>query len=205
MKPNQKQTWNKIAPKWAKYRQTPSPAAIDFLQNKSGKILDLGCGSGRNFLKSFKDKPDTTIYGIDFSQKMINYAKQRADKLKIKIELKQADSTSLPYQDNFFDSAICTALLHCIEGKQKRIKTIKEIFRTLKSQSQAFISVWGRKSPRIKNKPKECYVPWKAGEKQLRYTYIYDNEELEKELTRAGFKIIRAWEERNINFIVEKR
>jgi uncharacterized SAM-dependent methyltransferase len=35
-------------------------------------------------------------------------------------------------------------------------------------------------------------------------TYIYDLEELKEQLEKAGFKIIEAWEERNVNVVVEK-
>jgi len=195
MKP-QKQTWDRIAKKWNQYRNIPSPLVREFLQDRKGKLLDLGCGSGRNF----KKQKNLEIYGTDFSQKMIDFAKKK----NIAKELKLMHNQEVPYPDNFFDSTICFALLHCIKGKQNKIKIIKEIYRTLKPSSQALVSVWGRKSPRIKNKPKECYVPWKVNEKELRYIYIYDKDELEKELTDVGFKITRSWEERNINVIIEK-
>jgi len=47
-------------------------------------ILDIGCGTGRNFdlIKSFLG--DRKIYGIDISYKMLNIAKKRANKVGIK-------------------------------------------------------------------------------------------------------------------------
>ena len=67
---NQEKVWNTIAEKWAEYRKKPVPEVIKFLKNKSGKILDLGCGSGRHFLSGKK------IYGIDFSDKMLKLAEK---------------------------------------------------------------------------------------------------------------------------------
>ena len=193
---SQKQVWDNIAPLWSKYRNKPSPTTIEFLKNKKGKLLDIGCGSGRNFTK----KQNLQIYGIDFSEKMLEFAKEK----KIAKQLKLMQNQEIPYPNNFFDSAICVAILHCIKTKKNRTKLLKELNRTLKPGSKALVSVWGRESPRLKNKPKECHIPWKADEKQLRYTYIYNKTELEKELKQAGFKIIKGWEEQNVNFIVEK-
>ena len=59
---NQEKVWDTIAPEWEKVRQTPSPTVINFLKDKKGKILDLGCGSGRNFLKN----KNYQVYGTDF-------------------------------------------------------------------------------------------------------------------------------------------
>lgn len=208
----QERTWDNISEKWSEFREIPSPSVIDFLKNKEGNILDLGCGSGRNFSAMHKN---SKIYAVDFSEKMLKYALEKADSLKLKIELVKSSSYFLPFEDNFFDSAICTAVLHCIPERENRIKTLKELNRTLKKNGKAFISVWGRNSPRLKNKPKECFIPWsvqskkpsrlKEGKlKEERYTYIYELKELQEEIIMAGFKIEKAWEERNINFIVRK-
>ena len=201
---NQEKIWNKIAEQWSKYREIPSPTVINFLKDKSGKILDLGCGSGRNF-SAIPKKAE--VYAIDFSDEMLKHAKSK----KIAKELIISTTNKIQYKDNFFDSTICIALLHCIPSKKSRQNTIDEVYRTLKPKSQALITVWSRSSPRLKNKEKECFIPWTTSkqseshiEKQERYTYIYDLEELEKEVKQAGFKIIKIWQERNLNVIVEK-
>ncbi len=204
---NQQEVWENIAEKWSEFRQKPSPSVSGFLKDKKGKILDLGCGSGRNF-PCFTE--GSVIYGVDFSKNMLKYAGKNAGKGKIKAILKIMEKEKIPYEDEFFDYAICIALLHCVPRKKQRQKIINELFRVLKPQGEALISVWSRNSPRLKNKAKECFIPWtiqnreEGKEKQERYTYIYDKEEIEKSLKKAGFKVLKIWEERNLNAIVKK-
>lgn len=219
--PNQEKVWDNIAKKWNEYREVPSPTVVKFLKSiKSNKnkeeikILDLGCGSGRNFVKP-KSK-NYTIYGTDFSKEMLKHAKEKAIKNKIKVELKQMKDEKIPFDDDFFDAAICVAVLHCLTEKEQ-IKLMKELYRVMKKKSKVLISVWSRKSPRLRTKPKECFVPWTVktrtsekdlekenGEKHQRYTYIYEDDELKEQAESVGFKVLRSWEERNINIITEK-
>jgi ubiquinone/menaquinone biosynthesis C-methylase UbiE len=185
---------------------------VDFLKDKKGKILDLGCGSGRNFLAMPKE---VEIFGVDFSKEMLKLAGKNVEKLGLNVRLKESGASKISFEDNFFDSAICIAVLHCLSEKAERQGAIKELYRTLKPGCKAFISVWGKNSPRLKNKGKECFVGWNVksskkfregeqGKKEERYTYIYDLEELKKEVLDAGFEIESIWEERNVNVICKK-
>lgn len=198
---NQQSLWDKIAPEWHKFKiERKAQHTLNFLKKQKGKILDLGSGSGRYLIK----KPKTKFYLVDFSKEMIKLAEKRAKKEKIDAEFKVADISKIPYEDNFFDGAICIATLHCIKGKTKRKKIMKELFRVLKKGAQAEIGVWNKDSPRFKNAGKEKLVGWQ--DKGKRYYYLYDKEEIYKEAKDAGFKII--WKETPsfsmINFVVEK-
>ncbi|MBC8434984.1 class I SAM-dependent methyltransferase [archaeon] len=194
---NQKKVWNKIAQKWEEMRKVPFEQDLEFIKKQKGKMLDLGCGSGRNFYK----KKDLEIYGIDFSKKMIGYAKES----RIAKELKVMENEEIPYKNNFFDAAVCIAVLHCVETNKQREKMIKELFRVLKPKSEALITVWGKNEPRVKNRPQESFVPWTIGKRKYkRYTYLYKKEELENQLKKVGFEIVKSWENKNINVIVQK-
>ncbi len=201
MSESQKKVWNKIATPWKQYRVQPELHAKNFLRGKRGKILDLACGTGRN-ITSCKRKQ---FYGVDFSEKMIEYAKQYAKEKKIKANFIVAESSNLPFQDNLFDNAIYIKGLHCVEGKEEREKTIKELYRVLKPKAKVIISVWSKNQERVKNKGKECFMPWEVeGKKVQRYTYLFDKKELEDLLKQAGFKILESKEDENIIIIVEK-
>jgi len=113
---NQEKVWNKISESWREFKTKISPAVENFLKDKKGKVLDVGCGSGRNFLKI----DGLEWFGVDFSEKMLEYAKSNADKKGIKIELKKSKSSKLPYENNFFDCVLCVAVLHCIDSADER-------------------------------------------------------------------------------------
>ncbi|MFA5019884.1 MAG: class I SAM-dependent methyltransferase [Candidatus Pacearchaeota archaeon] len=199
------EVWNEIAEQWDSYKTKDiSPPAKEFLKNKKGKILDLGCGSGRNFIKLTGVK----FYGVDFSENMLKLAKKNAKETKIKTKLVKADAWQLPFPNNFFDYAIAVAVLHCINEKSKRVEAIEELNRVLKPGARLFLTVWNKKSKRWRNKPKEIKAGWTIGDKKVyRYYYLYDFEELQEELESAGFKIVKknfTDKARNLVLIVEK-
>jgi len=197
----QQEIWNKLSNPWSKNRQEKIPRIKKFLKGKKGKILDLGCGSGRNFYKI----KYTKFYGVDFSKEMIKLAKVYAKENKISAELKTAEAYKTGFKDNFFDSAIFNAVLHCIDSKEKRKKSVEELFRVLKPNSYAVVSVWSRNYKKLKDKPQECKISWTFnGKKYERYTYIFSKKELEDLFKNAGFKIIKSTEDNNIVLIVKK-
>jgi ubiquinone/menaquinone biosynthesis C-methylase UbiE len=140
---------------------------------------------------------------VDFSKKMIKFAKEKAKKNKIQAEFFVSDLTKLPFKDDFFDSAVAIASLHCIEGKENREKAIKELFRVLKKGAEADIAVWNKDSKKFKNSPKEKYVRWK--DKGKRYYYLFDEKEIHELFKKTGFRIKEKFTpKKNIRFIVEK-
>jgi len=196
---SQQQIWDNIAQEWYEFKTKPAEHTLEFLKDKTGKILDFGSGSGRN-LKKIKDGK---MYLVDFSEKMIKFAKQKAKKNKIDAEFFISNLTKLPFSDNFFDFAIAVASLHCIKGQKNREKAIKELFRVLKPNAQAEITVWNKESKTFKNAPKEKYISWRN--KGKRYYYLFDEKEIHNLFKSIGFKIKKKFEpRRKILFIVEK-
>lgn len=200
---DQKTVWNNIAEEWNTFKKRQDPHVKEFMEKAEGKVIDLGCGSGRNFTKTKAE-----IYAVDFSGKMLEYAKQNAKKLKDKIKTFELDITKpLPFEDNFFDSGISVATIHCIEGKKNRENILKEIFRILKPKAKFMIKVWNRKSSRFKGK-EEKIIKWR--DKGERYYCLYEEEELKREIKKEGFKIIsinsmkEEFQLQEITVIVEK-
>ena len=200
VKLNQEKVWNSIAPFWDMYKKDgfgSRDKLIESFVKSSDNILDLGCGTGRNFIKNGK------WYGVDFSENMLEFA----GKKEIAIELKKSNLWDIPYEDEFFDKVICIAALHCVEFARNRNKTIKEIYRVLKKNGRVIITVWNKDSKRWKNKPKEKLVSWSLGDKKAkRFYYLYGFEELKSDLEKVGFRVLKHSHPlaRNIVFMLEK-
>ena len=196
---NQKQVWDNIAEEWDEFKQIPSEFSKDFLSKCTGKVLDLGSGSGRHLTKIKNGK----MYLVDFSPKMIELAEKKAKKLKIPAEFSVADLTKLPFEDNFFDYSISVSAIHCLNPKQHK-KAIKELFRIMKPKSKILIGVWNFQSKRFNQKKgKEKIIKWT--DKGERYYYLFDEKEIHDLFKKAGFKILSNHNsEMMINFIAEK-
>jgi len=198
-KQSQQEVWDNIAEEWHKFKQIPSEFSKDFLKNASGKVLDLGSGSGRHLTKI----KDGKMYLIDFSDKMIELAKKKAKKLKVDAEFVVADMTKLPFGNNFFDYAISICAIHCLKP-EKHKKAIQELYRVMKPNSKSLIGVWNFNSKRFNQKKgKEKLIGWR--DKGKRYYYLFTEDEVHDLFREASFKILSSHNsEMMINFIVEK-
>jgi ubiquinone/menaquinone biosynthesis C-methylase UbiE len=188
---NQEAVWDNIAKEWVEFRTNPINEVEEFLKNKKGKVLDLGCGSGRNFLK----KKGLEFYGIDFSEQMIKLAKKKPYKKVIK-----SNAWEIKFPDDFFDCALYISALHCIPSEENREKSLMELARVLKPKARAFISVWDKEQPKFKNEGKEVYLKWilkrgKIGKESYveRYYKLYTKREIIA-LLKKHFKIIKIHE-----------
>lgn len=199
---SQEEVWDKIAENWKDNRTLPIKEAEEFLRDKKGKILDLGCGSGRNILRDAEKE----FYGVDFSQEMIRIAGLDVKGKKARAKLFKANAWELPFEDNFFDAAIFIATLHCIPSAENREKSLQELRRVMKKGARALITVWDKELDRFSNPEtkssvppkyigkKEVYLPWGTGDfpdrqEFLRYYYLYEKEEIVKLLGKY-FKIV---------------
>src|SRR3990167_561187 len=151
--PDQKEVWNSVGEEWHKYRQHPVSEATEFLKNKRGLILDLACGSGRNFVKI-----DGAIIGVDFSERMLRFARANITKNRYNdVFLVNANAEKLPFQDGVFDTVMLSASLHNIKYNRHR-NVLEEINRVSKNKADIFISVWNRDQPRFANAERESYI-----------------------------------------------
>lgn len=94
---------------------------------KAGKILDVGCGRGRNSL--YLAKKGFRVYGIDISKSAIDSARKK-DVCK-KANFMVGDLPKLSFHDEFFDSIVDIGYFHTISPKHRR-GYLDETFQILK-------------------------------------------------------------------------
>jgi tRNA (uracil-5-)-methyltransferase TRM9 len=198
------EVFDEIAPEWYHLRHhTIFQKELEELAGRwrGGKLLNVGCGHGPDFVPF---KKGYELYGIDVSSKMLELAGKYAEKYSLNVSLTQADARKMPFADNFFDHAIVVATFHHIEGKEERLKALKELKRVLKPGGEAFITVWNKWQPRFWFKRKDVQIPWKTKEKTLyRYYHLFSYGELDKTLKNAGFEVVKSYPESRYRFTLK--
>jgi ubiquinone/menaquinone biosynthesis C-methylase UbiE len=202
-KPNQEEVWDNISELWKEYRKLPFFNVEDFLRRASSdsaksenskiakeiKVIDIGCGSGRNMIAS----SELFYYGVDFSTEQINCAKKVIKEKGINAKLFKSSAAKLDskvFKDGMFDYGLFIATLHCIEGEKERENALKEFYRVLKKGAEGLISVWNSEDPRFNGLSGDIYMSWKKdGEEHMRYYHLYNSEELFNLIKSVGFKI----------------
>ncbi len=100
------------------------------------KILDAGCGGGRNLVWFLKKEME--IFALDQDADAINYLQSlhtHLDKTKFQV----AEITKIPFENNFFDHVISSAVLHFAKSVSDFKKMMKEMVRVLKPGGSLFI------------------------------------------------------------------
>lgn len=99
------------------------------------KILDAGCGAGRNLPWFIHNKLE--VFATDINPEGVEFSKQTFP--TIAKNTQQANLENLPYDDNEFDHIICSAVLHFASSTQNFIDMFSELVRVLKVNGTLFI------------------------------------------------------------------
>jgi len=192
--PEQEVVWDDIAEPWKTYVVKKIPIVEEFLKGKKGKVVDLGCGTGRNMLK----EKGLKYYGVDFSKGQLVHAKKYVDGEKIDVELFCSRIDKLDkkvFKDEMFDYGLFISTLHCLESSKEREKSLKEFYRILKKGGEGLISVWDSTDKRFDcvGNNGDVYMDWREdGKSHMRYYYLYGREELLGLLSSVGFNIVEV-------------
>ena len=195
-KPKQELVWDSIAKTWKTYVVKKIPVVEEFSKNKKGRVIDLGCGTGRNMIKN----KNIEYYGIDFSKGQLIHAEKYAKKNKIKARFFKLEAYDLgEFKDKMFDYGLFIATLHCLETKNLREKALKEFYRVLKPEAEALISIWNSEDKRfnhVKNHG-DIYMSWLEDNiPYMRYYYLYKKQEFLELLKEVGFEVLEFYNSR---------
>lgn len=101
---------------------------------KAMKILDAGCGEGRNAV--YFIQKDYPVFGIDPNEVAIQYCRYLATSLNTRFDshrFQVGRLEAIPFHSGAFDAVICSAVLHFAENVDNFWQMIQEIHRVLKS------------------------------------------------------------------------
>jgi len=116
--------------------------ALDLLKPSAGMaILDVGCGTGNLSLKLAR--LGCSITGIDISEKMLTFAREKAQKEQHPAEFMSMDASDLEFPEEAFDAVVSMAALEFMQDQQK---TLDEMFRVLKKGGKLLVGTINRES-----------------------------------------------------------
>ena len=89
-------------------------------------ILEVGVGTGKNF--PFYPA-HAQITAIDFSEKMLKRAEERATRLKVKVRLQQMDVQNLEFEDHTFDTVAASFVFCSVPDPVRGLVEIERVCR----------------------------------------------------------------------------
>ncbi len=108
--------------------------------NPSMRILDAGCGGGRNLIYFLRNNYE--VFGTDQNDEAIQYIRLLAKSISPK---SLADNfqiscvEKMPFVDDFFDLVISNAVLHFAENETQFDQMLVEMWRVLKPHGILFV------------------------------------------------------------------
>jgi len=103
------------------------------------RILDVGCGAGKNLLKIDSEYEDCELYGIDISEKMVEIAKQNSANAMNRIVFSNIDFLKFNLEEKY-DIIIFNYVLHHMEKPQL---AVEKAYSLLKNNGLIMITVPG--------------------------------------------------------------
>jgi ubiquinone/menaquinone biosynthesis C-methylase UbiE len=147
----------------------------------SGRILDAGVGTGRNF--PFYP-PGSEVVGIDLSPAMLVRAERRRGLTHV--ELRRMDVTRLDFTAHFFDAAVAS-FLFCTLPDELQVAGMRELGRVVKPGGIIRCLEYTRPSGGLRRALTRLWEPWVY----WAYGAGFDRQ-TEKHVPQAGLQLVES-------------
>lgn len=94
------------------------------LAQASGKVLELGVGTGNNFPYY---PPGCEVTAIDFSPGMLARARKKLHLARAPIKLLEMDAQAMDFPDNTFDTVVATCVFCSVPDPVKGLAEVKRV------------------------------------------------------------------------------
>ncbi len=161
-----KDQYSRIASDFSKTRTKKWNCVNNFLSDviKSDKILELGCGNGKNIY----DIKEQSI-GIDICPEFCKICRDKG------INVIESNILDINFPEESFDYILCIAVIHHLKGEADKIKLLNIIKKILKKNGKALITGWTTQEPTRNLVNGDNIVKFGKNE---RYYYIFHQYEL---------------------------
>jgi 2-polyprenyl-3-methyl-5-hydroxy-6-metoxy-1,4-benzoquinol methylase len=107
----------------------------EIIYNKTARVLDIGCGTGRHSIEL--SKRGYTVTGIDLSESLLKRAKEKASEQNLQIDFEKHDARKLPFL-NEFDLVImlCEGAFPLMETDEMNFQILRNAANALKPKGK---------------------------------------------------------------------
>jgi ubiquinone/menaquinone biosynthesis C-methylase UbiE len=155
----------------------------ELFRGLSGRILDAGVGTGRNF--PFYPV-HSAVVGIDLSPAMLSHAQRRLSAATTTVELHRMDVTRLEFSDGTFDAAVAT-FLFCVLPDELQVAGMRELRRVVKPGGIIRCLEYTRPSGGLRRAMTRLWEPW------VRWAYGAGfDRQTERKAPEAGLQLFES-------------
>lgn len=165
------------------------------------KLLDAGCGNGKNML--YANKLEFQTNGFDVCSELVSICKSKS--------LNVYESDILSEIKEKYNVIICIAVIHHLKTEDERNKVLLNLYNALKPGGKLLVTAWSFElfdysEGKLFEKPGDNIVGW--NKKAERYYYIYDEKDWKHQMKWLELmnksKIEITWEKQNWISMIEK-
>ena len=130
--------------------------------DKSLKIVDIGCGTGRHSIEL--TKRGYKVIGIDLSESQLECAKEKAEAINLQIDFQKHDAGNLLFK-NEFDLAImlCGGGFPLMETDEMNFEILKNVSESLRQSSKLIFTTLNGLFPIYNSVEKFCAAALEEG------------------------------------------
>jgi len=124
---------------WARYVSKSFVSVVKQWGVTSGKVLDVGTGTGMLAIEFAKGIPGVEVVGLDLSDVVLELARDNAQKSGVssRVSFEKGDAQDMPFEDDTFDLVISGNTLHLLKNP---VRMFNEIQRVLKPGGRFLVS-----------------------------------------------------------------
>ena len=174
--------YNTNAPELAvRYEQVSSIAVARFESTftKGSKLLDIGCGSGRDL--ALLARMGFDVYGVDPSAEFMQLAQHTHPELEGRLSASGLPELGIPFGGNF-DGVVCYGVLMHL-NQEALVQSVKSLRACLKISGRVIVAIPSKK-PGIDTQHRD---------EEGRLFQMHRGEDLQSLFESNGFELIEQW------------